>query len=131
MSEKCSGENNGFYNKTHTPESRKKMSEAIRKNPPPGFKGMNHSEETKEKLRKRWGGKNPIYGTAYYSKIHRWARKQLQGIHTCSNCNKVEYINAKLHCANIDGKYSMDIAQWTKLCVPCHHKLDMKGISNV
>jgi hypothetical protein len=126
MSKKCSGVDNGFYGKKHTEESLKKMSLKSKNNK--AFLGRNHTEETKQKLRNLWGGKNELYGTPYYAKVHRWVRKQMTHIHNCYDCGVVEMSNYKLHCANLDGKYTKDIQKWRKLCVPCHRRLDMKGL---
>lgn len=127
MSKKCSGENNGFFGKQHKEETKIKISERLAGNN--YAKGLVHSEETKDKLRKLWKGKNKEYNTPHYKKVHRWIRKELQSVHSCANCNVVEYSNYKLHCANIDGLYTYDLNMWKKLCVSCHHKLDKGEIT--
>ena len=52
-----SGKNNSFYDKKHSPETRKKMSEALMgdKNP---FYGKSHSPETRKKISESHMGKN-------------------------------------------------------------------------
>ena len=63
-----SGENNGMYGKTHSEESKKKMSEK--------HKGKKLSEEHKQKISKSTKGeKNPMYGK-------KWETK------TCPYCGK-------------------------------------------
>ena len=56
-----SGENNPFYGKKHTEESKRKMSETK--------KGTKLSDETKEKLKEKISGKNnPLYGVSRLGK---------------------------------------------------------------
>lgn len=52
------GENNPFYNQTHTPEARQKMSEA-RKGKPPANKGKPRTAEQRQRLSEAHRGKAP------------------------------------------------------------------------
>lgn len=53
LSDNFSGKNNPFYGKTHSDETRLKMSKA-KENYIPWNKGKPHSEETKRKLKEAW-----------------------------------------------------------------------------
>lgn len=66
------GERNGMYGKRHTEETRRKLSELNKLNPP--FKGRHHTEKSKQliskaKKGKLVGEKNPMYGVNVYDLI--------------------------------------------------------------
>lgn len=63
-----------------------------------------------------WKGRN-----AGYRAIHNYIVKRYGKADKCSDCGKED---GKIEWANINHKYSRDIAFWKKLCTPCHGKLD-------
>ena len=60
----CFGKNNNFYGKKHTPESRKKMSEA-QSGENNGFYGKHHSDESKKKIGDSNRGENSAFWKDY------------------------------------------------------------------
>jgi hypothetical protein len=89
---KIDGENNPFYGKTHTPETRKRIAESLSQtyknegNHP--WIGKKHSEESKQKMREAHSGeKNHLYGKTQSEETKRkqsearklwWERKKQQ-----------------------------------------------------
>ena len=73
---KIDGENNPFYGKTHTPETRKRIAESLSQtyknegNHP--WIGRKHSEESKQKMREAHSGeKNYLYGKSLSDELKR------------------------------------------------------------
>jgi hypothetical protein len=99
------GENNHFYGKKHTPESRKKISDFNRTRI-----GEKHP---------RWAGKN-----ISYRGIHKWVYAVLGQPKQCSLCGLESENGRKFHWANISKQYRRDTRDWVRLCVRCHFAFD-------
>lgn len=58
-----------------------------------------------------------------YRLLHFWVEKQLGKPSYCINCKKTGPART-YQWANISGKYLKDVADWKRLCVPCHLEFD-------
>lgn len=61
--------------------------------------------------------------------IHRWIDKVRGGRpDRCERCNyqpsRAIDGRAKIHWANLSGKYKREISDWAALCIPCHWRHD-------
>lgn len=109
-----------------------------------------HTAETKEKMRQAKLGKHMSPATEFkagqkpspnrtihsgeshykwsetpsYSAVHAWINKTLGKPKLCSNCGFTSDNGRQFHWANISGNYLRDIADWVRLCVSCHFKMD-------
>lgn len=99
MSIANSGENNGFYGKTHSEETKQKMSEkakihSIGENN--GMYGKTHSQETKDKISEKAkihsaGENNGFYGKNHSEETRQKMseKKQNQPLIQCPYCDKI------------------------------------------
>lgn len=124
------GENNPFYGKKHTENSKNKMREA--------HLGLQVSPEVKEQISrslKARGHKPPIFysGTenyqwkgehASYSSVHKWVSKYRGKPHFCEHCKKTDLSHRSYNWANKSHQYKRDLEDWIRLCIPCHKKYD-------
>lgn len=62
-----------------------------------------------------------MQGTAYRL-VHLWVERRLGKPMHCENCGDVS--KHSYNWANISGEYLYDIADWARLCVPCHRRFD-------
>ncbi len=74
----------------------------------PRVSGTNH---------RQWSGEHPSYAT-----VHKWVSKKLGSPNKCDNCGTTE--KRMYHWSNRDGKYSRNLSDWWRLCVPCHSSYD-------
>lgn len=56
------------------------------------------------------------------SGLHDWVYVRLGNPSKCELCSTTE--DRVYHWANKSGEYRRDIADWLRLCVPCHRKYD-------
>lgn len=69
-----------------------------------------------------WKGENADYHTK-----HKWVNRKLGRPQKCELC---ETINAKRYeWANISKEYKRDLADYIRLCVPCHKAYDLGKIT--
>jgi len=128
------GENNPFYGKKHSEETKKKIREK-RKLQKPTFFGHKHSEKSKIKIsisrknkyvgknNKKWKGEK----AGYHAK-HGWVNRWLGRPEKCMACEKDGLIKQKIHWANISGEYKREITDWLRLCAKCHALFDRNFI---
>ncbi len=57
-----------------------------------------------------------------YGGLHDWVRDHLGTPQRCEECGTEEV--RKYEWANISKTYKRDLADWKRLCVPCHHRFD-------
>lgn len=70
--------------------------------------------------------KYPKFGKdTEYRDIHYWVEKQLGKPMVCSDCGVMG--RKRYHWANLSGEYKQDLADWKRLCVPCHAKISQFG----
>ena len=94
-------------------------------------KGYHHSEETKEKLRKKKiGNKNPSWkgNDVSYNGLHRWFRENYGKADRCINteCNGVS--KKYVYALKKGYVHRRNIKNYMMLCEPCHKKYDLGGI---
>lgn len=56
--------------------------------------------------------------------LHDWVRRHRGTPSECEHCGKTEGL---FQWANKSGEYKRDLADWLRLCVPCHFKYDDIG----
>ena len=100
-----SGKQNPFYGKSHSEETKKKMSEA--------------KEGVKDHKSNAWKGDQ----VGYFG-LHSWVKKKLGTPQICEDCGKSGLTSHQIHWANISGDYKRDLSDWTRLCASCHSKFD-------
>ena len=115
---------NGTYN--FTQEHRENLSIA-HMGKPSGAKGKHwtNSEEFCKKASERmqgekhhqWKGNDVGYGA-----LHRWVEANLGKPTLCAHCGTTQ--KRMYHWANVSGKYKRELADWVRLCVPCHSRFD-------
>lgn len=76
------------------------------------------------------GEKNHLWKgeSVSYSNLHRWVYRHKGRPQRCEKCGTIE--KRMYHWANISKKYTRDLNDWIRLCVPCHILMDKKGIDN-
>ena len=89
-SERFKGEGNPFYGKTHTEETKQKMSKS-HKGKEGTFKDKKHSEESKKKMSKSHEGKK--YSEESKQKMSEAKKGKKQKIIKCPHCGKEGGIN--------------------------------------
>lgn len=68
---------------------------------------------------KHWAWKGDRVG---YDALHDWVGRYKGYPKKCDKCGTKE--NRVYHWANKNGRYKRDLADWLRLCVPCHSRLD-------
>ncbi len=100
--EKCrevnGGVRNPFYGRHHSPEAKRKISEANRADGNGQWKGEGVG----------------------YTALHRWVRSRLPKPDKCQKCKE----RLPMDLANKSGEYRRDSEDWWWLCRSCHMKLD-------
>lgn len=64
-------------------------------------------------------------GRNKYYQIHCWVRRNLGEPKCCSVCKITEAPKNKknwFQWANISQEYNQDLADWERLCIPCHRR---------
>lgn len=84
-------------------------------NPHPGQKGKLADEKNK-------GWKGEKVGK---SALHQWIERKLGKPKICENCG--DNSDRKYAWANKSHEYKRDLADWIRLCYPCHMKYDKVG----
>ncbi len=59
-----------------------------------------------------------------YSSLHKWVTKHLGRPLKCEHCRITGLRGRQYHWANKSHAYKRDLADWIRLCVPCHKKYD-------
>jgi len=126
----------GFWKgKKHSEATKKKMSEARKKNPVSFWKGKKHSEEHRRKNSEAHKGKAHSEESKIkiskakqkdsvgYSAIHKWIQKYKGKAKQCQHCGKIG-IGHQIHWANVDHKYRRVLSDYIALCALCHKKYD-------
>lgn len=134
-----------FTGRTHTEETKRKISEAKKGKSSPN-KGKQFSDEWRKNLSEAHKGIKPNQKTldtllfhatgemnwnwrgdevGYFS-LHKWVRRQLGRPAHCSECGRPDSGKKKtnIHWANISKKYLRDTSDWVALCVSCHQLWD-------
>jgi len=126
---------------TVSKETRKKLSIARKgkyKKEENSFYGKHHTEETKQALKEQQlkireksskrmlGKKNPIWkgNNVGYTSLHDWIRKHKPKPQFCEICNERQ----PKEVANISGNYKRNINDFKWTCHKCHREMD--GISD-
>lgn len=71
-------------------------------------------------LNHKWKGEN-----ASYSAKHYWVNRKLGKPRECSSCGTKKA--KKYEWANLSGEYKRDLADYIRLCVSCHRRMDGHG----
>ena len=71
----------------------------------------------------QWKGEN-----AGHDALHKWVIERLGTPQKCSNCGTSE--KRRYHWSNISHTYKRQLADWKRLCVPCHKRYDLDFIKN-
>lgn len=137
MSEKFKGENNPFFGKRHTVETKAK------------FKNRVITEEQRNKFSlaaiegwktgrrkshrhtlvsiKKMSGKNN-HGwkgdNVGYVALHEWVRKVKGLPDTCEYCKISGLKSRKINWANKSKQYKREASDWIRLCIKCHRQYD-------
>lgn len=98
------GKNNPFYGKTHSEESRKRISEV-------------HKGKFGE-LSPRWKG-----GEVGYRGLHVWVERWRGKPNKCEDCGKIGQGHT-MHWSNISGSYKRELDDWRRRCPKCHAEYD-------
>lgn len=105
----------------YTPEQRERISI--------GTKTAMQAPEIRQKisvgLKGKYTGKNShrwVGDNITKKPLHRWVDKELGRPQECENCGDVS--KRTYDWANISGEYKRDIADWVRLCRPCHNRFD-------
>lgn len=61
---------------------------------------------------------------AGYSAIHKWMAANFGKAHFCAHCGATKRSGKRMQWANLDGKYTRDLADWLPLCSMCHMTFD-------
>lgn len=99
-----------------------RMSESQKRigNRPPLLLGHKFSKERNDKIAKaNWKGED-----VGYSGLHSWVRKELGVPEICEHCKREGLRGHSIHWANKSGEYQRNLADWLRLCVPCHSRYD-------
>lgn len=74
------------------------------------------------------GNKNPNWKGSHagYGAKHDWIRRWYGAPHICESCKTCT--SKKYDWANISGKYLRNRRDWKRLCRPCHHLMDNRGV---
>lgn len=72
------------------------------------------------------GEKNPSWKAEgiSYTHLHDWIRATLGKRNKCDFCGTTEL--RRYEWANKSRTYKRDLADWLRLCVPCHRKYDIR-----
>ena len=107
--------------KKHSEETKRKLSEIGKK--------RQQTEDTKKKIgdanRREKNGMWKGDKVGYYG-LHIWVTGHLGRPLKCEHCKKSGLKGRQIHWANKSGEYKRDLADWIRLCVPCHKKYDAK-----
>ena len=132
-----------YIHKPLSEETKRKISEAVKKNPPSttykkghetwnkNLKGIHLSPESEFKKgiipQNSFiftNGESKFKGTPKeYKQLHSWVNRNLGKPKICSNC-KGFFTGRKIHWANKSGEYKRDLEDWVSLCAKCHYLYD-------
>jgi hypothetical protein len=99
-----------MYGKTHSKETREKLSQALR--------GHSVSEETRLKISQ---AKLSQSGEVTAQALHLWLRRWYPKKNVCEHCGR----EGKTDYASITGHvYSRNLADYAEVCPSCHLKMD-------
>jgi|SRR3990167_4765861 len=111
---------------------RKKISNALKKNPVKFWKGKKFSEKHRENLSNSHKGLRPWnsgsknyrwFGDKVgYNGLHAWVRRTLGTPNLCEHCKTTTV--KKYEWANKSRKYKRSADDWIRLCHSCHLKYD-------
>lgn len=98
----------------------------FKKGSSPWIKGRTHTEETRRKISIKGKGRIPpnFKGEeASYGSKHDWIRRHYGKADHCSF--NPEHESFRYEWANISGAYLRDVNDYAQLCVRCHRQYDM------
>ena len=72
-----------------------------------------------------WNFKETGVGMA---SLHAWVKRRLGRPMKCEFCGVEVKSFYKIHWANKSHEYKRDVADWIRLCVPCHKRYDLNFI---
>lgn len=109
-----------WIGRKHKQESIQKMSETK--------KGHRYSPHSEYKKGENLGIEHPAWkgNDVGYMALHSWIRRTMSKPDKCEHCGKRGLSGSKIHWANKSGEYKRDLADWLRLCVPCHKKYDLE-----
>lgn len=110
-----------MFGKHHNKETLKKISDKL-KGRTAWNKGVIY-HQIRDENHHRWKG-NEVGPTA----LHDWVIKRLGQPDTCEFCGRSGLKGHQIHWANKSQEYKRDLADWIRLCAPCHKKYDMPHI---
>lgn len=131
--------------KKPTLETRKRMSDAQKRNPNRYWLGKTMSQEIKDKIKQtkiRNGTVNPngdyfkthrYVGEDHklwkgdrvsYTALHHWLYRYLGTPHKCEHCGNKKLRHRQYHWANKSGEYKRTLSDWIRLCAKCHYHYD-------
>lgn len=92
-----------------SPEHVAKVAAALRGRKRPEYSGEKHHAWQGDKVR--------------YDSLHDWVARYRGCEKKCSECG-LDDPSRTYHWGNVSGEYRRDLADWKRLCVPCHSKMD-------
>lgn len=113
------GENNPFFGKKHTKETRDEISKKMKGRPANSGSFSKEGRRLLEKDHPLWKGEQ-----ASYSAKHHWIKLKLGSPNYCQSCKTTLATRYDWH--NISREYKRDLNDWIRLCRYCHYRYDRK-----
>lgn len=113
--------------------SRKRISESMKGKSTRWLTGTKLSESHKANIKMGTprSDKSPFWkgNRVGYRALHYWVERESGRPCTCEHCGKTGLRGKQIQWANKSQKYMRVLADWLRLCVPCHRKYDLQFAS--